>query len=143
MATAPVTSPVIALGAGEVENTLDFGFTTVTGSFLLGSALLDFVYAAVVGVGMGLLVGWVARLALARLEDSFVEIGVTLLAPYVAWVGAEEVHASGVLACVAGGIYLRQRYSTLATPVTVAASAASVAGTCTTTRAPCAASNGT
>ena len=91
---------------------------TVTGSFLLRRAALDFVVAAVLGIVVGLLVGWVARLALARLEDSFVEIGVTLLAPYVAWVGAEAVHASGVLACVAGGIYIRQRYSTLATPVT-------------------------
>lgn len=41
MATAPVTSPVIALGAGEVENTLDFGFTTVTGSYSITGQVRD------------------------------------------------------------------------------------------------------
>ena len=42
----------------------------------------------------------------------------SLVAPYVAWVVAERVHVSAVLACVAGGIYLRQHFSEVATAAT-------------------------
>jgi hypothetical protein len=47
-------------------------------------------------------------------NETSADIGVTLLAPYVAWVLAESVHTSGVLACVAGGLYVRQHFSTIA-----------------------------
>ncbi len=40
-----------------------------------------------------------------------IHIGITLLAPYIAWVLGESVHASAVLACVAGGLHLRQSFS--------------------------------
>lgn len=90
----------------------------VTGVFVLGDALADFVYAGLVGVAIGLLVGYLARRAMAALEDSFVEIAITLLSPYIAWVAAEQVHASAVLACVAGGLYIRRYYSAVAAPAT-------------------------
>ena len=32
-------------------------------------------------------------------------------APYVAWIAAERLHGSAVLACVAGGLYVRQHFS--------------------------------
>jgi CPA1 family monovalent cation:H+ antiporter len=51
-------------------------------------------------------------------DDSFSEIAITLLAPYAAWVLAERVHASAVLACVAGGLYLRQYFSAVVAPAT-------------------------
>lgn len=90
----------------------------VGGSFVLGQALVQFVFAAVVGVGIGILVGMVARWSLRATEDSFTEISITLLAPYVAWVLGELAHASAVLACVAGGLYLRQHFSEAVSPVT-------------------------
>jgi CPA1 family monovalent cation:H+ antiporter len=40
----------------------------------------------------------------------------TLAGPYVAWVAAETIHVSAVLACVAGGLYLRQHLSTAVSP---------------------------
>jgi NhaP-type Na+/H+ or K+/H+ antiporter len=43
---------------------------------------------------------------------------VTLLSPYVAWVLGESIHASAVLACVAGGLYLRQHFSSVVAPAT-------------------------
>src|SRR5262249_49842738 len=38
--------------------------------------------------------------------------------PYVAWVAAERLHASGVLACVAGGLAIRRYIPTLVAPET-------------------------
>jgi Na+/H+ antiporter len=90
----------------------------VGGVFLPGRTLFDFVFAGSVGVAAGLSVGVIARWALARTGDSFTEIAITLLCPYIAWVLAEQVHASGVLACVAGGLYIRRYFSEIVAPAT-------------------------
>jgi CPA1 family monovalent cation:H+ antiporter len=58
------------------------------------------------------------RWALCVTQDSFTEIAITLLAPYVAWVIGEQAHASAVLACVAGGLLLRQHFSEAVSPMT-------------------------
>ena len=90
----------------------------VSGTFIFSDTVLDFFIAAGVGVVVGLSVGVAARWALKLMKDSFSEIAVTLLSPYIAWVLAEQVHASGVLACVAGGLYLRQHFSAAVAPTT-------------------------
>jgi CPA1 family monovalent cation:H+ antiporter len=90
----------------------------VSGTFVLGEALLQFVFAAVVGTAIGIAVGILTRWALRLTEDSFTQIAITLLAPYVAWVFGELAQASAVLACVAGGIYLRRHFSEAVMPAT-------------------------
>ncbi|MGH7962176.1 MAG: Na+/H+ antiporter [Candidatus Binatia bacterium] len=90
----------------------------ISGTFALSNTLLDFVLAATVGIGVGLAVGGATRWALGLTQDSFSEIAITLLAPYIAWVVAERTHASAVLACVAGGLYLRHYFSAVVAPVT-------------------------
>ena len=90
----------------------------VSGTFLLSETLLHFVFAAVVGVAIGIGVGTLTRWALHASGDSFTEIAITLLAPYIAWVLGELAHASAVLACVAGGLYLRQHFSAVVAPAT-------------------------
>ena len=90
----------------------------VSGSFALGGTLLDFLYAAVAGTAIGIGVAWLTRWALCATEDGFTQIGITLLSPYIAWVFAESMHASAVLACVAGGVYLRQYFSGAVAPAT-------------------------
>src|SRR2546428_4352202 len=89
-----------------------------SGTFVLNETLLQFVFAAIVGVAIGIGVGMITRWALHVTEDSFTEIAITLLAPYFAWVLGELAHASAVLACVAGGIYLRQHFSEVVAPAT-------------------------
>lgn len=91
---------------------------TVSGTVVLSETILQFVMAATIGVLIGLAVGAVARWVLSLTSDSFTEIAVTLLAPYIAWVFAEHAHSSAVLACVAGGIYLRQHFSEAVAPLT-------------------------
>ncbi len=90
----------------------------MSGSFALGHTLFEFVFAALAGVVIGIGVAWLTRWALCATEDAFTQIGVTLLAPYIAWVIGESVHASAVLACVAGGLYLRQSFSGAVSPAT-------------------------
>jgi Na+/H+ antiporter len=91
---------------------------TVTGTFATGETLWQFVLAAAGGVAVGLAVGFVTREALHHADDSLVETAITLLAPYAAWIVAERVHASAVLACVAGGLYVRRGFSTAVPPAT-------------------------
>lgn len=93
------------------------------GTFSLGEGLLQFAFAAAAGVAIGLAVGALARRAVRLADDSFSEIAITLIAPYLAWILAEQLHAgqlhaSAVLACVAGGLYVRQHFSALVAPAT-------------------------
>ena len=90
----------------------------VGGSFVPGQGLVTFIFAATVGVAIGIAVSIATRWALCATHDSFTEIAITLLAPYVAWVVGEQVHASAVLACVAGGLHLRQHFSAAVSPIT-------------------------
>jgi CPA1 family monovalent cation:H+ antiporter len=74
--------------------------------------VVRFFVDAGVGTLVGLLVGWLIVRALRSTRDPLAETLLTLAGPYVAWVAAEALHASAVLACVAGGLYLRQHLST-------------------------------
>jgi CPA1 family monovalent cation:H+ antiporter len=69
-------------------------------------------------VVVGLIVAWLVRWALRLSEDSLTETALTLLAPYAAWLLAERTHTSGVLACVAGGLFIRQGFSAVVAPAT-------------------------
>jgi Na+/H+ antiporter len=78
----------------------------MTGTFSLSHASLRFVLVAVGGIGFGLLVGFLMRAVQRRLDDPPVQITVSLLTPFLAYLPAERLHVSGVLAAVAAGIYL-------------------------------------
>jgi Na+/H+ antiporter len=78
----------------------------MTGKFSLGQASLRFVWAAAGGIGFGLLIGVAIRWVQRRLDDPPVQITISLLTPFLAYLPAERFHASGVLAVVAAGIYL-------------------------------------
>lgn len=90
----------------------------VGGSLAFGPMVFDGMFAGMAGVAIGLAVGLATRWAICVARDTFTEIGITLLAPYVAWVLGEQAHASAVLSCVAGGLYVRQYFSEAVSPVT-------------------------
>ena len=79
---------------------------TVTGSFSLGKAGAQFLFVGLGGVALGLLVGAGARWVQRRLNDPPVQITISLLTPFAAYLLAEHAHVSGVLATVTAGIYL-------------------------------------
>lgn len=88
----------------------------VTGAFSLGESLVRFFLDAGVGILIGLAVGWAIIWTLRRTKDEMAETLLTLAGPYAAWVIGEELHVSAVLACVAGGLYTRQHFSTAVGP---------------------------
>jgi CPA1 family monovalent cation:H+ antiporter len=88
----------------------------VTGYFSLGETIVRFFIDSAVGILLGLAVGWLIIRAALLTEDVLAEILLTLVGPYVAWVAAERIHVSAVLACVAGGLYLRRHFSSAVSP---------------------------
>ena len=88
----------------------------ITGIFSPGELVVRFFVDAVVGVLLGLMVGWVMLWAARRSHDPLAETALTLFGPYLAWIAGEYLHVSAVLACVAGGIYVRQHFSTVVAP---------------------------
>jgi CPA1 family monovalent cation:H+ antiporter len=78
----------------------------VAGSFSLADAGLKFVLGAAAGVAIGIAVGWVIAEIRKRTTDTQVNVTISLLTGYAAFVPADAVGASGVLATVTAGIYL-------------------------------------
>jgi CPA1 family monovalent cation:H+ antiporter len=78
----------------------------VTGSFSLAAASGRFVLNIVGGIVVGLVVGLVIREVRRRLDNPPVEITISLLSGYFAYLPAEALHVSGVLAAVTVGIYM-------------------------------------
>ncbi len=81
---------------------------------LLGSVTLvevgtDFVRAVVLGVAGGWLVAEVASAVRRRVSDPVLDTTLSLVVPYAAFLLAEEVHGSGVLAVVTAGLILGHR----------------------------------
>lgn len=80
------------------------------GSFSLQSATLEFLVVAVGGVALGLAVSWLVgklRDLLLRVHgaDAMLEVTLSLLTPYAAYLAAEALHLSSILAVVAAGLY--------------------------------------
>ena len=63
------------------------------------------------GIVVGLVSGKIIHLLQRRIDDPPVEITVTLIAPYLAYLSAETFHCSGVLATVVCGLYLGRKRS--------------------------------
>jgi CPA1 family monovalent cation:H+ antiporter len=78
----------------------------VTGVFSLGTALWQFLFVSIGGVALGLVVGRVLVWIHRRITNASIEISVTLLAPFVAYLPAEVLNVSGVLAVVTAGLYV-------------------------------------
>jgi monovalent cation/hydrogen antiporter len=87
----------------------------VGGSFSVASAGLDFVVSVAGGVLVGLVVGYGVAEVRKRVEDPLSEITISLFTAYAAYLPAEELGVSGVLAAVTIGIYLGWRAPELTT----------------------------
>jgi CPA1 family monovalent cation:H+ antiporter len=82
---------------------------TMAGTVSLGQASLAFVAAAAGGTVVGYAVGRAAMWIFARLADTLLDILVSFLAGFAAYIAAEHLHASGVLAAVACGFVLGRK----------------------------------
>ncbi|MDH5828529.1 Na+/H+ antiporter [Sphingobacterium faecium] len=81
-----------------------------TGQFIWYDAATNFGWMLIGGVGIGLLVGYIFMKAHKYLPtDTNMDIILTLVAPFMMYIAAEEVHSSGVLAVVSGGLLLSNK----------------------------------
>lgn len=96
----------------DASGLVSFNFAVaavVTGGFSLGTASLSFIWVAGGGIVVGLLITWLIgrcnRLLVNRVgEDPATQILISLLIPFAAYMLAESLEVSGILAAVAAGI---------------------------------------
>jgi len=94
----------------DASSLIIFRFALVavgTGQFFWQQAALSFLWMVLGGAAIGLLLGWLFVKAHQWLPtDAPSDITLTLIEPYILYWVAEELHCSGVLAVVCGGLYL-------------------------------------
>jgi CPA1 family monovalent cation:H+ antiporter len=88
----------------------------VSGHFSIGAGVLKFVAVSVGGVAIGLVAGWLSVEVRKRIDDPPIEISISLLTAYLAYLPADRVGASGVLAAVAAGLYTGGRTGLMLSP---------------------------
>ncbi len=97
---------------------LEFGIALVyegtTPTF--GAGLLRFIYLVAAGLGAGAIVAFATAWIERWIDDGPIEIAISLMVPYAAYLGAEEIQASGVLAVVACGLILSRKSAEIFSP---------------------------
>jgi monovalent cation/hydrogen antiporter len=94
------------------------------GTFSLIDAGMSFVVVLIGGVAVGLVVGFAGEWLLANIRDTAIAVTITLLAPYAAYLGAESIGVSGVLATVVAGLLSRRATRRSSSDVRVVATGA-------------------
>ncbi|MEO7768865.1 MAG: Na+/H+ antiporter, partial [Ferruginibacter sp.] len=80
------------------------------GNFVFWKAGLNFLMVAAAGIAIGLALGYLMYLVHKKFVcDPVVEVTLTFLTPFAAYLLAEHFHFSGVLAVVSTGLYLSYR----------------------------------
>lgn len=80
-----------------------------TATFSPPGAVGQFVLVSVGGAAVGLAVGWFSARIRQAFDDARIEITVSLLTPFAAYIPAVQLGLSGVLAAVAAGLYVGAR----------------------------------
>ena len=78
----------------------------VGASFSASDAVLEFFVDAAGGIAIGFAVGWLIAMVRKRVSDVNTELTISLFSAYGAFVPADQLGVSGVLAAVTAGIYL-------------------------------------
>jgi monovalent cation/hydrogen antiporter len=81
----------------------------VSGAFSTWDVSWRFVWAVVGGVAIGMAVGFVVAEVRRRVDNPPVEVTISLMTGYLAFIPAAAVSASGVIAVVTAGVYLGWR----------------------------------
>ncbi len=96
-------------GLVALKFTLALVVTGITPSVAKGAGTL--LYLVLAAVVIGLAVGVAVHRIQERIDDAPVEITISLVTPYIAYLAAERLQCSGVLATLACGLYLGRRSS--------------------------------
>ncbi len=97
---------------------LEFGIGLLVAGHVptFNEGILRLCYLTAGGIATGLLVGEVVHLIEHRIDDGPIEIALSILTPYVAYLVADFSRASGVLAVVTCGLYLSRKSSHFYSP---------------------------
>lgn len=76
----------------------------LTGQFNLVKSVADFLRVSVGGTVVGLILGWLISLLIARVDDYLIETTLTTVLAFGSYLIAEQLDFSGVLAVVAAGL---------------------------------------
>ncbi len=87
-----------------------------TGLFSLVDAGMSFVVVGLGGIAVGVVVGWLVTSAWRRTSDATFEIVLSLLAPLTAYLSAELLGVSGVLATVTAGLIAGRKAARVLSP---------------------------
>jgi Na+/H+ antiporter len=79
------------------------------GSFSVADGVLKFLQVSAGGLAFGIVVAFLFERVRKRVHDPQIEIATSILTPYAAYIPAERLHLSGILATVACGVYLGWR----------------------------------
>jgi len=77
----------------------------------ISGGLERLVYLTVAGLAVGLLIGVVVNWVETHIDHGPIEIALSIMVPYVSYLAADSIRASGVLAVVACGLYLSRKSS--------------------------------
>jgi Na+/H+ antiporter len=77
--------------------------------FTFGHGVARLAEVVIGGVGYGLVIAIVIGRVRRFVADPAIQILITLITPFIAYIPAEELHVSGVLATVVTGVYLSTR----------------------------------
>lgn len=78
----------------------------ITGTVAMGSVGLDFLVAAGGGLVAGVVVAAIVVFLRRRVHDPLVDTGISFVIPFVAYLAAEEIGASGVISVVVAGLLI-------------------------------------
>jgi Na+/H+ antiporter len=95
--------------------------SVMIGTFSLGGAVAQFAYVAIAGIAVGLGGGILAYrltkfLFERKLSDDVIAVTISLITPFLVYLAADRIGASGVLAAAAGGMVLSQKGGGMYTP---------------------------
>ncbi|MBK4348788.1 cation:proton antiporter [Lacisediminihabitans changchengi] len=85
---------------------LNAALLALTGSFTPLALAGNVVLAVAGGVVVGGIVGWLTALVRARIRVAVLDTSLALITPYLAFLAAQAIHGSGILAVVIAGLYL-------------------------------------
>jgi CPA1 family monovalent cation:H+ antiporter len=92
------------------------GVAIVAGSaFAIATTGAQLLVALVGGIAIGLAVGWLAAKLLAKLDEPTVEVIISFVVPFAAYLPADVLGMSGVLAAVTAGLVIGRGYATILT----------------------------